>query len=220
MGISATDLLMAGVDADQFLVGPAVILLQDAANYTAESGDAADGYPRDLDDIISLTDATAMTANGWYYFGYTENVAMARNRTVVQHDSDQEARVKTVHDVWENSITVSALETTLAKTRDFLGGKTTDPIATTGAGAASEQVSFGNPLTIVNRRTAILWIDDSGYLWAVVHRKVDIRPTGGPTFTRTGRVEWPLEFSCKPDTRVADVNDRVMRIYKTDAAVT
>jgi len=213
---SITELLQAGVDADQFLVGPAVILLQSASNYS-NTGEAADAMPEGIEDIINVTTAVAMTANGWEYLGYTENVNPSRNRTVVQHDSDQEARVKTVHDAWENTLTVTALETTLAKISDFWGGSSTSAAA--GASPDQTKITIGNPSTISNRRVAIVFIDDSGYCWAWVWRKCDLRPTGGPTFTRTGRVEWPLEITCKSDTRVSDVDDRVLRVYKTDASI-
>jgi len=215
---SITELLQAGVDADQFLVGPAVILLQSASNYD-NTGEAADAMPEGIEDIINITSAVAMTANGWEYLGYTENVNPSRNRTVVQHDSDQEARVKTVHDAWENVLTVTALETTLAKIRDFWGGTAGDPSVASGATPAQQMVRVGNPSTIINRRVAVVFIDDLGMCWAWVWRKCDLRPTGGPTFTRTGRVEWPLEITCKSDTRVTDVNDRVLRVYKTDASI-
>jgi len=214
-----SQLLQAGVNADQFLVGPAVLLLQSASNYDNSGDDAANGMPRYIDDIINITTGAAMTADGWEYLGYTENINPTRNRTVVQHDSDQEARVKTVHDAWENTLTVTALETTLAKVRDFWTGKSTDPSAIAGAPTAQQYVRVGNPSTITNRRVAVVYIDDLGVCWAWVWRKCDLRPTGGPTFARTGRVEWPLEITCKSDTRVSDTNDRVVRVYKTNASI-
>ena len=218
---TAEQILQAGVDADQYLVGPAVILLQAAANFTGDPdpGDGT-GYPRGIDDIIDVANGDAMSGNGWEYLGYTENINPSRGRTVAQHDSDQEAAVKTVHDTWDNTLTVTALETTLAKLRDWLGGDTADPTAAVGVTTPQQYVKFGNPTTIINRRVAIVYMDDSGYLWAFAYRKMDIRPTGGPTFTRTGRVEWALELTAKPDTRVSDIDDRVFRVYKTDDPVT
>lgn len=213
-----TDFLLAGVDADQFLVGPAVILLQSTTNYDT-SGDSATGMPRYIDDVVNVTSAAAMTANGWDYLGYTENIAQGRNRTTVLHDSDQEAQVKNVHDTWENTLTVTALETTLAKIADFWQGKSGDPTAVAGAPTAQEQLRIGNPTDIDYRRVAILQVDDSNYLWLYVWRKCHLRPTGGPTYTRTGRVEWPLEFQCFSDTRVSDVDDRVVRAFKTTGTI-
>lgn len=213
-----TQLLQAGVDADNFLVGPAVLLYQLASDY-AESADAADGYPRGMDDIIDVSDGTALVANGWYYLGYTENIALARNRTVVQHDSDQEARVKVVHDVWENTLTVTALETTQGKLLLYLQAK---EAATAVGGApttAQHELKIGNPAGINYQRFAILFMDDNNILWGFVYRKGHLRPTGGPTYARTGRVEWALEVTCYPDTRVSDVEDRVLRVYKSDASV-
>ncbi len=210
--------LQAGVDADAFLVGPAVILLQSAANYDITAVGAT-AMPRWIDDIINVSSGVAMTANGWEYLGYTENINPSRNRTVVQHDSDQEARVETVHDTWENTLTVTGLETSLAKWRDYWGGKTSDPSAVAGAPTAQRKVSFGNPSSIINRRVAIIHIDKRGLAWAIVYRKADLRPTGGPTFARTGRVEFPLEITAKPDTRVTDTEDRIMRIFRTNASI-
>ncbi len=215
---TATEILQAGVNADQFYVGPAVILVQAASNYDITANDGT-GFPRYLDDIINVSDGTAMTGNGWEYLGYTENIAISRNRTVVQHDSDQEARVKSVHDTWENTITVTALETSLARLQQWLGGKSGDPTSVSGAPTAQHYLRVGNTTVITNRRVAILHVTDDGKLLGFVYRKVDIRPTGGPTFSRTGRVEWPLEFNCKADTRVSDVDERVMSIFITDASI-
>lgn len=213
-----TEVLQAGVDADQFLVGPAVLLIQSTTNYD-NTGEAADAYPRYIDDIINITSGVAMTANGWEYLGYTENIAWSRNRTITDHDSDQENRVKSVHDAWENAITVTALETSLAKLQDYLQGDSSDPSAVVGAPTAQQKVSVGNPLDINYRRAAIIQVDDLGVAWAYVFRKTILRPTGGPTWTRTGRVEWPLEMTGYSDTRTTDVNDRMLRIYKTNASI-
>ena len=142
-----TQLLQAGVDADNFLVGPAVLLYQLVANYST-SADAAAGYPRGMDDIITVADGTALTANGWYYLGYTENIALSRNRTVVQHDSDQEARVKVVHDVWENQLTVTALETTQAKLLIYLQARQAATAVAGSPTTAQTQLEIGNPSDI------------------------------------------------------------------------
>jgi len=146
-----TQLLQAGVDADNFLVGPAVLLYQLAANY-ATSADVAGGYPRGMDDIIDVSDATALVANGWYYLGYTENIALARNRTIVQHDSDQEARVKVVHDVWENTLTVTALETTQEKLLLYLQAKESATVVGGTPTTAQHELKIGNPAGINYQR--------------------------------------------------------------------
>lgn len=216
---SQTQVLQAGVSADNFLVGPAVLLLQDVASYTATDPGDGTGQPRYINDIINITTGVAMTANGWAYYGYTENLAANHNRSVVQHDSDQEARVKTVHDTWERTITLTGLETTLAKIKDLLHGKSTDPSAVSGAPTAQQYVRIGNPTTIDHRRAAIIQVDDSGICWAYVYRKTDVRPTGGPTWTRTGRVEWAVELVAHPDTRVSDVDDRVLQVFRTNASI-
>jgi len=213
-----SDFILSGVNSDQFLVGPAVILLQSTTNYNT-SADAAAGMPRYIDDVVSVSTGAAMTANGWTALGYTENLAMGRNRTTVMHDSDQEAQVKAVHDTWENTITVTALETTLSKIQDFWQGKSGDPSAVSGAPTGQEYVRVGNATDVDYRRAAIVFVDDSNYLWVYVWRKCLLRPTGGPTFTRTGRVEWPLEIQCFSDTRVTDEDDRVVRIFKTTGTI-
>jgi len=213
-----SDVLLAGVNADDYLVGPAVLLLQAVTNYDT-SADTAGGMPRYIDDVITISTAAALTANGWYYLGYTENIAMARSRTTVQHDADQEARVKTVHDTWENTITLAALETTLADLQDYLQGHASDPSAVAGAPTGQSYVRIGNPTDIDYRRVAILQVDDTNHLWAYVYRKGNVRTTGGPTWSRTGRVEWPLEIDFFSDTRVTDVNDRVLRIFRTTASI-
>jgi len=213
---TATEILQAGVNADQFLVGPATLLYQAVTNYNT-SADAAAGFPTGIEDIINITTGAAMTANGWTYLGYTENIAMSRNRTVVNLDADQEARVKTVHDVWENTLTVTALETTLAKLTTFLQGTTSAAVA--GSDPAQTAIYLGNSADIDYQRVAVIFVDDQGAAWAFVYRKCNIRPTGGPTFTRTGRVEWPLEITAYPDTRVTTVTQRVARIFKTDASI-
>jgi hypothetical protein len=213
-----TDFLLAGVDADQFLVGPAVILLQGTTNYDT-SADAAAGMPRYIDDVVNVTTGAALTANGWTALGYTENIAQGRNRTTVLHDSDQEAQVKNVHDTWENTITVTALETSLTNIATFWQARSSDPSAVAGAPTGQQWVRVGNPLDISYRRIAIVQVDDSGFLWVYVWRKCHLRPTGGPTFTRTGRVEWPLEMQCFSDTRISDVDDRVVRVFRTNASV-
>jgi len=213
-----SEVLQAGVDADQFLIGPAVLLYQAVTNYS-NTGDAASAFPRWIDDIINVSSGVAMTANGWEYLGYTENLSLSRNRTFVDHDSDQEARVKSVHDAWENIITVTALETSLAKLREYFQGTSTDPTAVAGAPTAQQKVSVGNPSDIDYRRFALVQVDDLGVCWAYAYRKGILRLTGGPTWTRTGRVEWPLEITTFSDTRTTLVNDRVLRIYKTDASI-
>ena len=215
---SHTQLLQAGVDADQFFVGPAVILAQLVANYST-SGEAAAAFPEGLEDVIDITTAVAMTANGWFYLGYTENLGLGRNRATVQLDADQEARIKTVHDAWENTITFTALETTTTRLGEWWQAHSGYPETATGAVPSQTMDRFGNPATINYQRVAVLFMDDTGVLWGWVYRKCNIRPTGGPTFTRTGRVEWPLEITCHPDTRVSDVDDRVLRLYKTDATI-
>lgn len=213
-----TQVLQAAVSSDDFHVGPAVILLQSASSYSITADDGT-GFPRYIEDVISVTVGSAMSANGWSYLGYTENINPSRNRTVVQHDSDQEARVETVHDTWENTITVTSLEMTLANLQTFWGGKDGDPAAVAGAPNAQQWVRIGNPTSLTNRRVAIVHIDKDGKAWAFVYRKCDIRPTGGPTFSRTGRVELPLEFTCKPDTRVSDVDSRILTVFKTDSSI-
>jgi len=143
----------------------------------------------------------------------------SRSRTIVQHDSDQEARVEEVHDVWENGVTLTALQCSLARLRLFWRGKGTDPSEVADAPTAQQKLDIGNPTTIENRRVAILHPDKLGYLLMIVYRKASLRPTGGPTFSRTGRVEFPLEITVKPDTRVADVDARIMRIFRTTSPV-
>lgn len=213
-----SQVLQSGVNADNFLFGPAVLLLQAETNYDT-SADAAGGMPRYLDDVINVTNGAAMTANGWEYIGYTENINPGRNRTIVQLDSDQEAQVKSVHDTWENTLTLTALETTLSKYQEFWQGDDDDPSSVADAPTAQQQVRIGNSSDINYRRVAIVKIDDSGKAWCYIYRKCVVRPTGGPTFSRTGRVEQPLEITAHPDTRVSDVDDRVLRIYKTDASI-
>jgi len=215
---TATEILLAGVDADKFLVGPAVILLQDESEYE-NTGEAADAFPRYLDDIINIATGAEMSANGWYYLGYTENLSLGRERTVVHHDADQEAQIKTVHDAWANQITVVALETDITRLREWWQGDSSDPSDIVGAPTAQSKVSVGNPTDINYRRAAILFVDDSDILWGWVYRKAQLHPTGGPTFTRTGKVEWPLQLNMFSDTRTADVNDRVVRILKTDGSI-
>jgi len=211
--------LQAGVDADEFLVGPPVGLIQAEGHFTGDDPGDGTGFPRYIDDVVEVASGVALSANGWEHLGYTENVNPSRSRTVVQHDSDQEARVEEVHDVWENGVTLTALECSMAKLRLFWRGKSSDPTAVAGAPTAQQKLDLGNPTTIQNRRVAILHPDKLGYLWMIVYRKASVRPTGGPTFTRTGRVEFPLEITVKPDTRVADVDARIMRIFRTTSPV-
>ena len=208
--------LQAGVNADQFLVGPAVILIQAETSF---SGDATDGtgFPQGIEDVVDVTTGVAITANGWGYLGYTENINPQRNRTIQYHDSDQEARVEEVHDTWENMITVTALETSLDNFGLFW--QAAAKAAAAGATPAQTAATFGNPSTIINRRVCILHPDKLGKLMLIAYRKASLRPTGGPTFTRTGRVEFPLEMTVKSDTRVAAVNARIGTIFWTDAAV-
>ncbi len=211
--------LQAGVDADEFLVGPSVVLIQAAANFTGDDPGDGTGFPRYIDDVVEVATGAAMTGNGWEYLGYTENVNPTRSRTIVQHDSDQEARVEEVHDVWENGVTLTALQCSLAKLKLFWQGKGADPSAVAGAPTAQQKLDVGNPTTIQNRRVAILHPEKLGYLLMLVYRKASLRPTGGPTFSRTGRVDFPLEISVKPDTRVSDVDARIMRIFRTTSPV-
>lgn len=211
--------LQAGVDADEFLVGPSVVLIQAAANFTGDDPGDGTGFPRYIDDVVAVATGAEMSGNGWEYLGYTENVNPSRSRTIVQHDSDQEARVEEVHDVWENGVTLTALQCSLAKLKLFWRGKETDPSDVAGAPTAQQKLDVGNPTTIENRRVAILHPDKLGYLLMIVYRKASLRPTGGPTFSRTGRVEFPLEITVKPDTRVADVDARIMRIFRTTSPV-
>ena len=211
--------LQAGVDADEFLVGPSVILIQAADNYSITGNDGT-GFPAGIQHVVNVATGAAMTGNGWEHLGYTENVNPTRNRTVVTHDSDQEARVEEVHDVWENGITVTALQCSLAKLRLFWQGKATDPSAVADSTPAQQKLDIGNPTTIQNRRVAILHPDKLGYLLMIVYRKASLRSTGGPTFSRTGRVEFPLEITAKPDTRETDVDARIMRIFRTTSPVT
>jgi len=211
--------LQAGVDADEFLVGPSVILIQAADNYSITGNDGT-GFPAGIQHVVNVATGAAMTSNGWEHLGYTENVNPTRNRTVVTHDSDQEARVEEVHDVWENGITVTALQCSLAKLRLFWQGKATDPSAVADSIPAQQKLDIGNPTTIQNRRVAILHPDKLGYLLMIVYRKASLRSTGGPTFSRTGRVEFPLEITAKPDTRETDVDARIMRIFRTTSPVT
>jgi len=216
--MNQTQMLQAGVNADNFQVGPGVLLYQLVANYST-SADAAAGYPRGMDDIITVATGVALSANGWYYLGYTENIALSRNRTIVTHDADQEARVKVVHDTWENTLTVTALETTQAKLLLYLQGKEAATAVAGSPTTAQTQLKIGNPSDIDYQRFAVLFMDDSNILWGYVWRKGHLRPTGGPTMSRTGRVEWPLEITFYPDTRVSDVEDRVLRVYKSNASV-
>lgn len=216
---SAEKFLQAGVDVDEYLVGPAVILIQAAPNFTGDDPGDGTGFPRYIDDVVDVATGNAMTGNGWEHLGYTENVNPTRSRTIVQHDSDQEARVEEVHDVWENGITLTALQCSLAKQKLFWQGKDTDPTSVAGAPTAQQKLDFGNPTTIQNRRVAILHPDKLGHLLMLVYRKASLRPTGGPTFSRTGRVEFPLEITVKPDTRVADVDARIMRIFRTTSPI-
>lgn len=214
--------LQAGVNADNYLVGPAVLFLQDDTKWSiAPTVIDGTGFPRYIDDVVNLATGIAVSANGWSYVGYTNNLKQDRNRTFVKHDADQQANIEIVSDKWENMITFDLLEMSPAKLGLFWQGNAGDPIAVTGAPAfAQTQVDFGDPNAIVNRRVALMHVDKLAFGHMFVYRKASIIAAGGPTYTRTGNIVMPIHVDIRPDTRVVNVDARSFRLYHTNVPIT
>lgn len=220
MGANIADrFLQAGVNSDNFLVGPSVLFLQNEDDWPSVLTDGS-AFPRYMDDVVNITTGVAMSANGWEYLGYTENVQMGRNRSVVFHDADQQARVEEVHDTWENMLTFDSLEFSPDKLKLFWQGDEDDPTVVTGAPTPQSSVDFGDPTTITRRRVALLHVDKNAYGHMFVYRKANLIATGGPTFSRTGKLAIPIKIDALPDTRVADVDKRAFKLFHTTGPIT
>lgn len=213
--------LQNGVNADNYLIGPAVVLVQDPSAWATVLTDGT-GFPRNMDDVVDMANGNPISAHGWEYLGYTMNIKQDRNRSTVFHDADQQARVEEVSDTWEEQLTFDLLEVSPAKLAILWQGNAGDPTAVSAGSPAfaQEQVDFGAPTTIVTRRVALLHVDKRAYGHMYVYRKCSMHPTGGPTYSRTGNVAVPVRISVRPDTREANVDARSLRYYHTTVPIT
>lgn len=213
------DFLLAGVNADEFLVGPSVFLVQEAANF-AFSGYAANAFPREIGDIVVLTGANvgqAQTANGWVHIGYTDGIQPGRNRQTTDLGADQAFPVEVVHDQWGGEITVTALQTSLDKIRRFWHG---DPagsasVSSPASGIAQTYQDFGSSSSIAYQRAAIIHPTKKGALYAFVYTKVYLSASQSPNFQRTSTVPWQLTGRSLPDDRIVAPHGRMIRVFKT-----
>lgn len=215
---SQDQILQAEVNTAWLLNGSAVFLLQASANYLT-SGYAAAAFPTKIDDIVNLSGAaigTAKTANGWRNIGHTGDITLTPNRTTADINSNQVRPARVVHDLWEYGITVAAMETSDLNMIDFLQSGDAAAVSVSGGAVAQFSIDFGVPTVIPVRRCAVLFPDPEGRLWAWVFSKAVITVTSGPTFApgATPHV-WAINARPTPDTRIADVNDRMGRIYYT-----
>lgn len=222
---SREDFILAGVNNAEFLVGPSVMLLQNATNY-AFSGYAANAFPRELGDVVFLTGATvgaAVTANGWTYQGYTDGIRPGRNRQTTDLGADQAFPVEVVHDQWGGEVTATVLQTSLSKMQAYWQGdpQGPQPVGTPASGIAQTYQDFGSSTSIRYQRGAILHPDKNGALWGIVYARLYLTASQSPNFQRNGRVEWQLTGKMLPDDRIAAVHARVVRVFKTaDAFLT
>jgi len=88
-----------------------------------------------------------------------------------------------------------------------------------GASPAQTMVTFGKPTTLIHIRVATIHPDKNGLLWMFAYRDTLVIANGALAYTRTGQLGLPITIRPLADDTISDVNDRVLRIYRTDAAV-
>jgi hypothetical protein len=210
-------ILQAEINTQNFLAGSAIFLIQASANWNT-SGYSATAFPTKLDDIINLSGSnigTAKTANGWRNIGHTGDIKVDRSRTTQDLGSAQLNPARTLHDAWQTQVTVTSLETSPANLADFMQADSAGVQSVSGGAVAQSSLDFGAPSSIPYRRVAVLHPDLEGRLWGYVFAMGLLVLTGGPTFNRTQQHEWALRVDCYPDTRIANVDARVERLYHT-----
>jgi len=224
-GRNAEVFLLAEVNRDEVLGGPAVLYFQSNCNFTVDATDGT-GYPYGIEDVVCLASGTpagytqgqARADNGWYTAGYTmDGINPNRTRTTVDWDADQQAQIDIVHDAWTHELTTTLLQTTLTNFAIVWQG--VGPSTATGAAPAQQQVTFGKPTTLDHRRVAILHPDKNGRVWLMAFRDCIIVATGALAYTRTGQLGLPITIRPLSDDDISDVNDRVLRMYRTVAPV-
>jgi len=212
--------LLAGVDRDAMLGGPAVLFFQSACNFTVDATDGT-GFPYGIEDVITVTGASAgqaVTANGWRNVGYTmDGININRTRTTVDWDSDQQAQVDIIHDAWTHELTTTLLQATLTNIDEVWQGAGTE--VAVGASPAQTMVTFGKPTTLIHIRVAIIHPDKNGRLWMFAYRDCVVIATGALAYTRTGQLGLPITIRPLSDDDISDVNDRVVRLYYTNSPV-
>ncbi len=224
-GRNAEVFLLAGVDRDEVLGGPAVLYFQSNCNFTVEAVDGT-GFPYSIEDVVCLADGTpagyslgqARADHGWYTAGYTmDGINPNRTRTTVDWDSDQQAQLDIVHDAWTHELTTTLLQTSLLNFAIVWQGQ--GPGTVTGASPAQQMVTFGKPTSLDHRRVAVLHPDKNGRVWLFAFRDCIIVATGPLAYTRTGQIGLPITIRPLSDDSISDVNDRVLRIYRTVSPV-
>lgn len=219
-GADAEAYLLAGVDNDEVLGGPAVLFFQSACNFTVDATDGT-GFPYGIEDVITVSGAsagTAVTANGWRNVGYTmDGINVNRTRTTVDWDADQQAQIDIIHDTWTHELTTTLLQTTLTNIDDVWQGAGVETAV--GASPAQTMVTFGKPTTLIHIRVATIHPDKNGYLWMFAFRDCLVIANGALAYTRTGQLGLPIIIRPLADDDISDVNDRVLRLYRTNAAV-
>jgi len=224
-GRNAEVFLLAEVDRSEVLGGPAVLYFQSNCNFTVDALDGT-GYPQGIEDVVCLADGVpagyqqgqARADNGWYTAGYTmEGINPNRTRTTADWDSDQQAQIDIVHDTWTHELTTTLLQTSLLNFAIVWQG--VGPTVAVGATPAQQKVTFGKPTTLEHRRVAILHPDKNGRCWLMAFRDVIIVASGALAYTRTGQLGLPITIRPLSDDDISDVNDRVLRIYRTNNPV-
>lgn len=212
--------LLGGVNRDEMLGGPAVLFFQSACNFTVDAADGT-GFPYGIEDVITVTGANAgqaVAANGWRNVGYTmDGINVNRTRTTVDWDADQQAQVDIIHDAWAHELTTTLVQVSPQNIDDVWQGAGQE--VAVGAVPAQTMVTFGKPTTLIHVRVATIHPDKNGRLWMFAYRDCVVIASGALAYTRTGQLGLPITIRPLSDDDVADVNDRVVRLYYTDDPV-
>lgn len=213
------DVLQYGVNNADLLVGAGIILIQSSTNWDI-TGFSATAFPAKLGDIIDLSGTTigrAKSENGWRNMGHTDGLKpMDRARETQTLGSDQVPEVRTTSIKWTHKVTGTLLETNATNLNDLFTAHPSGVQTVSGDVPTEYRLSLGAPAGIKYHRIAVLHPDVEGRLWGYVYAMSEIHGTGGPTFNPSDKHGWPFEALCYPDSRIADVNDRVLRVYYTD----
>ena len=208
--------LLAEVDRDAMLGGPGVLFFQSEANFSVDAVDGT-GFPYGVEDVIYVTGANvgqARAANGWRNVGYTaDGININRSRTTVDWDADQQAQVDIVHDAWTHELTTTLLQTSEENYAEVWQG--VGPTAAAGADPVQTKITFGKPTSLNHIRAAIIHPDKNGRLWCWAFRDVVVIVSGALAMTRTGQLGLPITIRPLSNDDLADVNDRVFRLYRT-----
>lgn len=213
--------LLREVDRSEVLGGPAVLYFQSNCNFSVDATDGT-GFPYGIEDVTCLADGTpagytmgqARADNGWYCAGYTrDGINPNRTRTTVDWDADQQAQLEIVHDAWTHDLATTLLQTSLFNFAVVWQGQ--GPGVAPGAAPAQQMVTFGKPTTLEHRRVAVLHPDKNGWVWLLAYRDCIIVASGALAYTRNGQLGLPIVIRPLSDDNIADVNDRVLRIYRT-----